>query len=252
MLVLCAAVTACATHPASSPAPGQPDKLQSLAGQVENKGNPALAASLYEQAVQNHPSAINFINLGNARLSARQPAAAADAFRSALRLDEHNDQALLGLGKARLNQGEFDYAVRVLAPVAPRLHTADAWTQLGLASAGAGQPADAAKAFAQAAALSNDLDAQSNLALADSLAGEHSQALARMRAVCDSPLAEPRHFRNLLLVMIMANHVTEAHQSHMPGMSHTQQEALIRQALQIKHTRGAANQAREIGFIHTS
>ncbi|CAM0555098.1 tetratricopeptide repeat protein [Vreelandella titanicae] len=249
-LILSLLLSACAATPVEI----DEGRLLNLAKDVDQQGDHATAAAMYERALeQNGPSADIQVRLGNALLASGEPQAAAEAFRAALAEDIHFAPALLGLGTAQLRLGQPESALRNLSLAAPELDSVAAWSRLGAAQALAGQPARAASAFANAVALEpRDLDAQANLALAEALAGENTQAIANMQRITGSPLAEERHFRNLILVLVLAGRSDEAQQVDIPDLSAANRLSLIASAEHIATLPDAAARARALGLASAS
>lgn len=244
-LVLGLLLTACAATPET-----YEGRLLKLAKDVDQQGDHATAAAMYERALeQNGHSLDTQVRLGNALLASGQPQEAAEAFRAALSDDIHLAPALLGLGTAQLRLGQPESALRNLSQAAPELNSVAAWSRLGAAQALAGQPAQAASTFANAVALEpHNLDVQANLALAESLAGENTKAIADMRRITDSPLVETRHFRNLILVMVLAGRSNEAQQVAIPDLSTANRQALIASAERISALPDATTRAQALGL----
>ncbi|WP_187775983.1 tetratricopeptide repeat protein [Salinicola corii] len=244
------ALSACAATPSDT----REDRLLKLADDVDQRGDHATAAAMYERALeQGAPSAELLIRLGNARLAAGEPEAAAQAFRTALADDIDLAPALLGLGTAQLRLGEPQGALRSLSRAAPKLDNVAAWSRLGAAQALAGHPDRSVEAFARAARLEpQDLDVQANLALAESLAGDDAKAIADMRRVANSPLAEARHYRNLILVLVLGGQREEARRIEIPDLPAARRESLIASAERIAALPSAAARAQALGMARTS
>lgn len=244
-------IQGCQSVPSASPHQAGSSEIDRIAHQVNEQGKPELAASLYQQAADQSPTADNYIALGQARLAADQLQPAADAFRSALRHNPSDMQALLGLGETRRRLGQPGYAIRALAPAAQELDTTHAWTELGLAYIADGNAPAAVQAFQSAVTQTtvDDLDARTNLALAETLAGRGSDATILMRNVCRSPLAEARHFRDLLLVLVLSGQKEQARRLDIPGMTADRKIDLLREAQRIKALDGTAARANAIGLI---
>lgn len=251
--VLTTVLLGCQTVPTTRPNGTSTSELDQIAHRVNDRGKPALAASLYQQAVDKAPTAPHYIALGRARLAADQLHPAANAFRSALKQDPDNPQALLGLGEARRGLGQPGYAIRALRPAARRLNTVHAWTELGLADIANGDAGSAVDAFQQAVKQSgpSDLSSRTNLALARALAGQTSEATVAMREICNSPLAEAPHFRDLLLILVLSGQQTQARELNIPGMTPRHKTALLNRARRIHALSGTAERARAIGLITT-
>ncbi|WP_342596138.1 tetratricopeptide repeat protein [Salinicola lusitanus] len=244
------ALSACAATPSDT----REGRLLKLADDVDQRGDHATAAAMYERALeQGEPSAELLIRLGNARLAAGEPEAAAQAFRQALADDLELAPALLGLGTAQLRLGEPQGALRSLSRAAPELDSVAAWSRLGAAQALAGHPGRSVEAFARAARLEpRDLDVQANLALAESLAGDDAKAIAGMRRVVDSPLAEARHYRNLILVLVLGGQREEARRVEIPDLPASRRESLIASAERIAALPSAAARAQALGMAQAS
>lgn len=249
-LLLGLILTACAATPTEN----HEGRLLKLAKDVDQQGDHATAAAMYERALeQNGPSADIQVRLGNALLASGEPQGAAEAFRAALAEDIQLAPALLGLGTAQLRLGQPESALRNLSQAVPEVNSVAAWSRLGAAQALVGQPARAASAFAKAVALEpHDLDAQANLALAEALAGENTKAIADMQRITDSPLAEARHYRNLILVLVLAGRSNEAQQVEIPDLSAASRLSLIASAERIAALPDAAARAQALGLASAS
>lgn len=236
---------------AGQPQVDERERLLDLAADVEAQGDAVTAAAMYERAAEMSPDDPSVaLRLGNARLASNDFSGAAKAFRAVLADDIDHPEALLGLGTAQLRQGETEVAARNLGRAAMRLNQRTAWTRLGIAEAMLGDGEQAAQAFTHALALApNDPDAQTNLALAESLAGDQQRALARMQQVCDSPLAESRHYRNLLLVMVLAGQAKAARYVEIPDLPAAQRKALIERAGEIRRITDPSQRARAMGLV---
>lgn len=243
-------LSACAATPTGS----TEGRLLKLADDVDQRGDHATAAAMYERALeQGEASADIQVRLGNARLAAGEPAAAAEAFRAALHEDINLAPALLGLGTAQLRLGEPESALRSLSRAAPAINSVSGWSRLGAAQALTGRPGQAVAAFDKAVALEpRDLDLQANLALAESLAGDNAKAVAAMRQITASPLAEARHYRNQILVLVLAGQTDEARRVEIPDLPTAKRESLIASAERLAAIPGAAERAQALGLAMAS
>lgn len=248
LLLSCATLSACSTIGVGHSS--EEARLLSLADDISQHGDHATAAAMYERAAEisdNDPDI--HVRLGNARLAAGNPEGARASFRSALAIDIENPEALLGLGTAQLRLGETESAVRNLQKAAPEVDTPSAWSRLGVAHALMGQGEAAQHAFSRAVELSpHNPDALTNLALAYSLAGDDAEAIELMERVSDSPLAEGHHFRNQLLVLVLAQELERAQSIAIPEMSATQRQALIERAQHIGEIADPGERARAMGL----
>ncbi|WP_158025848.1 MULTISPECIES: tetratricopeptide repeat protein [Salinicola] len=249
-LCLSLVLSACASTPTDS----SEARLLKLADDIDQRGDHATAAAMYQRALaQNGASPDIQIRLGNARLAAGEPAAAAEAFRAALSDDIDLAPALLGLGTAQLRLGEPESALRSLSRAAPDVDSVAGWSRLGAAQALVGRPSQAVEAFSRARALApRDLDVLANLALAESLAGDHAEAIAAMRQITDSPLAEARHYRNLILVLVLAGQTDQARRIEIPDLAIAKRESLIASAERLAALPGAAERAQALGMAMAS
>ncbi|EPC00819.1 hypothetical protein L861_13595 [Litchfieldella anticariensis FP35 = DSM 16096] len=240
------ALTACAT---TTPQTDE-SRLVSLADDIAQRGDYATATSMYERAAEVSGSSLDInVRLGNARLAGGDPQGAVSAFRDALASDIDNTEALLGLGSAQLQLGKTESAVRNLQKAVPEIDTLSAWSRLGVAHALLGQGQAAKDAFSQAVSLApNDPDTLTNLALAQSLAGDNAEAIALMHDVTASPLAEERHFRNLILVLVMAGDTDQAANIDIPDMSSSLRQSLIEQARNIRDLPTPRDRAQAMGL----
>lgn len=246
LLLSCVALAACTT---TGPR-GEEARLLGLADDINQRGDHATAAAMYERALEMSDDSPDIhVRLGKARLAAGNAEAAKEAFRTALTLDIENPEALLGLGTAQLQLGEVEGAARNLQKAAPELDTRQAWSRLGVAHALLGQGEAAQHAFSRAVALApRDPDTLTNLALAHSLAGESAAAVTLMQRVSDSPLAEQRHFRNLILVLVLAQDLELAASATIPDMPDALRQSLIERAQRIGAIPDPVERARAMGL----
>ncbi|GGJ85762.1 tetratricopeptide repeat protein [Pseudomonas matsuisoli] len=245
--LLCVALMGCA---AKTPLDDDQRRLMSLAAQVQQNGDPASAAALYERAANASDQAPDvMLALGNARLSAGDAAGAAKAFRSVLMQRENEPHALLGLGSAELKLGQLQRAERTLTLAAPTLGSATMYSRLGTAQVLNGHFAPALESFQQALKQEpNNLDIRSNRALALALSGQGREAELEMTAVTASPLAEPHHTRQQMLVSMLAGNERRARLA-LSDLSNTQRETLIRKAQAIRNISDPARKAQAIGVL---
>ena len=239
----------CASQPSTD---GDQQRLMALAAQVQQGGDPASAAALYERAADASEQAPDvMIALGNARLRAGDSAGATEAFRVALRKRENDPNALLGLGTAELGYGQYDRAARTLEAAAVPIDTAQVYNRLGTAQALAGNFESALTAYAQASRHEpGNLDIRSNHALTLALAGRHAEAVKEMTAVAASPLAETHHAKQLMLVYLLAGDMPNARQA-LSGLATADRERLLRDASRIGTLSDPAQRAQAIGVLST-
>lgn len=244
-----ATLTACSSTPVGSDS----DRLLSLADDIDQQGDHATAAAMYERAIDRNGTSANVqVRLGQARLDAGDNEGAARAFRDALRENIQFAPALLGLGTAQLRLGEAQGARRSLAEAVKTLNSVAAWSRLGAAQALSGKPGEAVDSFRHAVMLDpKSLDAQANLALAQALAGHGAQASAAIRDVVNSPLAESRHYRNALLIVMLAGQSDRAAHMELPDVSAVERQRLIASARRIAALPTAEARAQALGLQST-
>lgn len=251
--LLAGLLAGCETTGPQTPAAGTPEeaRLVSLARDIEKRGDPGTAIALYERAAgMEQSSAVTHVRLGEARLKVRDSDGAIAAFRAALAKSPQDPQALLGLGTAQLGQGDVDGALRHLTGAAPQVNTAPAWNRLGTAYVLGGKPQEARDAFMRARTLDpKNIDIAGNVALAQALAGEHEAAIGAMRAVAQSPLAEARHRRNLIVVLALAGRGDEALKVEAPDVTAKQKSELVAKAKKVAGIADPVARARAVGLM---
>ena len=223
-----------------------------LAKDIEAHGEKDTALKLYQQTVTlsgDSPDAN--VRLGDAYLRASRIKPAMDAYRAALIKDPSNNDALLGLGAALVQNGSLDEGLADLVKAAPRVDTGAAYNRLGVAQMMAGQFADAQASFEKGRALApDDLDITTNLALATALAGEADKAAALAHEIAQSPSAEERHRRNLVLVLgIVGRSRDEARAMAPPGLSQNDIAALLKHAAAIREMNDPKARAKALGMM---
>lgn len=254
LIVTCLALASCTTasENAQTNGPkGDEARLIALAQDIDRRGDKATAASLYERAASVSSDTIGaHIRLGDAQLASGQPEQAAKSFRTALAKDSNNGRALLGLGTAQLQSNEVESAARTLAVAAPIVKSSTAYNRLGTAMILTGDGNGAEAAFSQAK--SHDpasLDTQSNLALAQALSGKTDAAVATMRGVTQSPRAEARHFRNLMLVLVLGGRDKDAGDVAVPDYPAAEKQAFLAEARKVRAIKSPSARARAIGLL---
>lgn len=248
ILLSCSLLVACATTAEQA----EESSLLSLADDIAAQGDYATATTLYERAAELSDEDVNInVRLGDARLASGDLQGALRSYRAALEKNIDSPTALLGLGSTQLRLDKVESALRNLRRAAPALDTPTAWSRLGAAQAllGVKEGEAAVSSFSRAAELLPDApDAQANLALAQSLAGQHATAVAHIRDVASSPLAEDRHFHSLILILILAGDTQQAETIEIPDMPASQRQSLIEQAQRIRALPDIGERARAIGL----
>ncbi|MCX2698457.1 tetratricopeptide repeat protein [Ochrobactrum chromiisoli] len=254
LIVTCMALAACTTasENAQNHGPkGDEARLIALAQDIDQRGDKATAASLYERAANVSSDTVGAHNrLGDAQLKSGQPESAAKSFRTALAKDPNNGRALLGLGTAQLQSSEVESAARTLAVAAPIVKSSTAYNRLGTALILTGDGNGAEAAFAKARQHDPaSLDTQSNLALAQALSGKTDAAVTTMRAATQSPRAEARHFRNLMLVLVLGGRDRDAAEVAVPDYPAAEKQAFLAEARKVRAIKSPSARARAIGLL---
>jgi Flp pilus assembly protein TadD len=226
--------------------------LVRLAKDIEAHGESDTAIKLYQQTVAlsgNAPDAN--VRLGEAYMRANRIKPAMDAYRAALVKDPDDNDALLGLGAALVQSGSVDEGLADLAKAAPNVGTAAAYNRLGVAQMMVGQFANAQASFEKGRALSpDDLDIATNLALAAALGGEAEKAAALAREIAQSPAAQDRHRRNLIIALgIIGRSRDEARTVAPPGLSQHELAALLKHAETIREASDPKVRAKALGMM---
>ncbi|MCG6539760.1 tetratricopeptide repeat protein [Pseudomonas sp. KSR10] len=245
---VCMALSACASNP--TPPVSDRDRLLSLAEQVRRGGDPASAVALYERAAELSDQAPEvMLALGDTMLVTGDASGAAQAFRAVLTRNPDDPQALLGLGTADLQQGRVERAVRSLQAAAPQIDTAVAYNRLGTAYVLSGAFTEAQAAYGTALAhAGGDLDIRSNLALAFALDGQAQRARAEATAITESPLSEPHHVRQQMLVLTLLGDDQSAADA-LAGLPKAERGELLAQARAIRSIKDPAARARAVGLL---
>ncbi|KPY02553.1 TPR domain-containing protein [Pseudomonas coronafaciens pv. zizaniae] len=248
LLLGCLTLTACATQPKAD---ASYERFMQLAADLEKRGDSTTAASFYQRATQQPEAGVEaWRKLGAALLVSDDTRGAERAYQRALELKADDPEALLGLGTAQLRQGKLQRAVNVLNQAATALQQPQAWNRLGIAYILSGEAAQAQNAFNTSLRLApNDLDTRCNLALAYALGDNNQKALDTIGSVSESPLAQPRHQRNQLLVMVLAGKDKDLKAVTFDDIPKAERSKLIAEARRIKAIPDRAEQARELGLV---
>lgn len=233
------------------PTTPEESRLVGLARDIEARGDTGTAVALYARAAEasnGAPSAL--VRLGEAQVKAGDPAGAKESFKAALAKEPRNAHALLGLGTAELNEGSLDSASRNLGDAAPIIGTATAYNRLGTALVLNGRPTEAKAAFMKARTLEpGNVDIAANLALAMALAGDGEVAIATMRAAANSPAANGRHQRNLVVVLSLSGRFDDAAAVSTPDMSPKAKTELLAKAKALQAIKDPSEKARAVGLM---
>lgn len=229
---------------------GSYPRLMKLAGDIEQRGDQATAATLYLRATQAPEATAEAWNrLGGIHLHSGDTPAAEQAFQQALAREPENAESLLGLGTAQLRLGFAQRAQPLLDAAATKLQTAPAFNRLGIAETQLGHTAAASQAFARARALAPaDLDSRSNLALAYALDGRLELALAEAAGLDRAANAQPRHQRNVLLIHVLVGDLDAARHVRLDRRDTAARQQLIDEALRIGAIADPVARAQALGL----
>ena len=233
---------------------GEELRLVKLAQDIERRSDSAAAISLYERAATISNNKVDaYSRLGEAQLSAGDPEAATGSFRTALATSPNDDRALLGLGTAQLRSSQIESAARTLAIAAPIVKTSTAYNRLGTALILSGDGPGAENAFSLARNIDHsNLETQSNLGLAQAIAGRSDAAVTTLYAVTQSPRAEARHFRNLMLVLTLGRKDKDAEDVVVPDYPDADKRTFLAEARKVRAVKEPAARARAIGLLASS
>ncbi|MBC3345588.1 tetratricopeptide repeat protein [Pseudomonas sp. SWRI196] len=248
LLLASVILASCANQPNSD---GSYQRYMQLAGDLQQRGDAGSAAALYEKASQEPDAQIEaWLKLGEARLANGDARAAERAYQQALERDPESAAALLGIGTAQLHQGKLERAITSLTQASAGNASPEAFNRQGVAQMLRGQPAAAQVAFAQSLALAPaNLDTQCNLALAYALGGQPQRALQTIKAVHESPRAQPSHQRNALLVMVLSGREKDLKTQDLEDITPQQYTRLLTEARRLKAIQDPVIQARELGLV---
>lgn len=256
-LVLCGLMLAGCTTTSETVETGPTNeeaRLIKLAQDIERRGDKTTAASLYERAAQSSKDKVGaYTRLGDAQIAAGDPDQAIVSFRKALDVSPNDGKALLGLGTAQLQATQVESAARTLAVAAPLVKTSTAYNRLGTALVLSGDGQGAETAFGQARSIDpGNLDTQSNLGLAQAISGRNDAAVSTLRTVTQSPRAEARHFRNLMLALTLGQKDKDAAAVAVPDYPEAEKRTFLAEARKVRTIKEPAARARAIGLLASS
>lgn len=252
--IVCLALAGCntagqlATESAAAP---ENSRLAHLAADVEARGDYDTAAALYAQAAQTSGHAPDIqLRLGNAYLKTGEHAGAQQAFGKVLAGEPGNLEALVGFGTTQLRRGDLEGGARTLSTACPQVNTPTACNRLGTSLIMLGRLDAALEAFERARSLApDDVDIKVNIALTQALSGRTDESVDVMQAIVQSPLAQPRHRANLVMVLGIARRLDEAKAVHLPDMTEAQKRALLARAKKAGEAPTPLAKARAIGLL---
>lgn len=251
LLLASFALSSCASH---TPSDGSYQRFMQLASDLQKRGDNGSAAALYEKATQEPDSAIEaWLKLGETRMASGDTRGAERAYQQALDSKPGSTAALLGVGTAQLHLGKLERAVTSLTQASAANDQPDAFNRLGVVQMLRGQPGIAQAAFTQGLTLTpTNLDMQTNLALAYALGGQPDRALQTIKAVSQSPRAQPRHQRNALLISVLTGHERDLKSQSLEDITPSEYKKLLNEAHRFKAINDPQKQAQELGLVDSN
>lgn len=229
----------------------QSDRLITLAGDIEARGEEETAIVLYRQAIS-LPGAkpASFVKAGEALMRAGYVDEAVAAYHSALSAAPNDGHAMLGLGAAMVDSGDIPAGIRALTKAAPIVNTSKAYNQLAVAQILAGEIVAAQSTLAQALVLDpGDLDIQTNMALAASLEGSGSTAAPLIERVLSAPNAQLHHKRNAVVAFGLLGLTERVKASPPVGLSTAEIDKLLSHAKSISNKGSMQAKAKALGSM---
>jgi Flp pilus assembly protein TadD len=226
------------------------ESLVRLGDYLLERGELSTAIALYQRAANNSEDIGKLIKLGRALANAGATERAAGTFRRAVSLEPENPDALLGLGTAFLELGEFEKSILYLDQLVKQDDGTDSvrYAALGAALDLAGDHARAVTTYRAGLEVAPDnLDLKSNLALSFALNDRHQEAIDLMREVTDSLDAHRSHHRNYVLVLALAGKDREAVSTGLRLLGETETQNVLAQASSARGLSNGAERARAIG-----
>ena len=199
----------------SSPTATAPSNVNAmtLAQKLENDGNYANAASMYQQAVTADPQNIDaLLGLGDCFLALGSLDNAALGYARALEINPNNSRALRGLGTARMMKGEPQFAVAQLEK-AVQIDGSDtkALNTLGVTKDMLGKHSEAQATYRRVLQISpENYSAKNNLALSLALTGDNAESIKLLEEIASSNRSTPIARQNLALVYAAAGRNEDA------------------------------------------
>lgn len=251
------ALAGCQTgnHGAANPkaaAPASPsERLIKLADDIEKRGESGTAIALYQKAAalpDARPSA--YVKTGDAYMRAGYPAQAAKAYEAALARAPNNGEAMLGLGSAMMESGDYNAGMRALAQAAPLVNTSSSYNRLGVAQTLSGHTQEAQATFSQALKMApGDLDIETNMALAAGLEGNAGVALPLAQKLVSASNAQLHHKRNAVIVYGLLGQGDQVRAAPPVGLPTQEINKLLSQAQSIRAKGSTQAKAQALGSI---
>jgi Flp pilus assembly protein TadD len=242
-----------APSPEAEAPSGKTASLLRLADEVSARGDTITAIALYRRAIAaaDEDDPLPLVKLGEALARTGAYEEAAGAFKSSLQRRPDYVDAMRGLGAADLALGRYDEGAKLMMQVLTiRPDDQRAERGLGVAFDLMGRQDAAQLAYQDALKQApGNGDTMCDLALSLWLSGQDDAAIRSMREAATSPFAQPRHRRNLVLLLALMGEEAAAREAAHGVMEDAEAQALIARAAQIRGLSGAAARAVAIGAL---
>ncbi len=227
-----------------------PDGLIRMGDKARDRGELAIAASLYRRAhEEDRQQAKPLVSLGQVFMDMQRPDQASEAFSAALVIEPSNYDALRGLGNARLAIHQPEEAIpplkQALAISANDFRVLNA---LGVAHDMTGDRGSAHQYYRTGLKLAPDNAAlRSNYALSQALAGDTEGALKTIAPLAGAPVTTAQQRQTMALVYGLAGNSEEAERLARMDMDETAVQANMQRIAAIRTDRVATAEAPKSG-----
>lgn len=226
------------------------ENVQSIAEDIERKGDDVTALAIYSRALELSPNdQVLLVKVGDLHLRNRRFSDATSAYRKAVTINPASADALIGLGSAQIAAGELAAGRASLGRAASVAATASSLNRLGVAQTQAGQFAEATASYRRALSARQDADTTANLALAMSLAGQNDEAVALMQKVAAAPGAADRHKANLALVLAIGGREDDAQKALPASFPKSDAQGLMASARKIRTAKSPEDRGRVLSVL---
>ena len=226
------------------------EKVVRLADTLRNQGELTTAIAMYQQAASRTDDVNILVKLGQALAAQGATERSAGIFRRAVSKSPEHPEALLGLGIAYLELGEFETSIQFLDQLVKQGNSGNLlrFSALGAAHDLAGNHDKALAAYREGLKIEpRNLDLKSNLALSHALSNRHDEAIRLMREVTNSLDAQRSHHRNMVLILALAGQNREAVSVGVRRLGKTETQEVLTQASAARSLTTPADRARALG-----
>lgn len=226
------------------------EKVVRLADTLRNQGELTTAIAIYQQAASRTDDVNILIKLGQALAAHGATERSAGVFRRAVSKSPDHPDALLGLGIAYLELGEFEKSIQFLDQLVKQGNSNNLlrFSALGAAHDLAGNHEMALATYREGLTIEpRNLDLKSNLALSHALSNRHGEAIQLMREVTNSIDSQRSHHRNMVLILALAGQNREAVSFGVRQLGKTETQEVLTQASAARGLATPADRARALG-----